>query len=157
MSVPSEDGSVYHDVMLPASRLALVIPCVLALLACGGDDEGTGGGTSSGGGTGAAGGAGGAAAGGMGGAGGQSCDALSCSDCSTCATADDCMAEDAACNAVTACNAYGSCYDACNDAACVTQCATDHPDGVMPYEALISCLCGVCTTSCSINPLCMSM
>jgi hypothetical protein len=150
--------------MLKIAVVSSLLAGVLSLtVACGDDGDGSGGsgGTTSTGGTTSQGGTGGTAtgttdggggAGGIGGAG--TCDDLLCNECSDCAVADLCMAEDSACDGNAECGAYGVCLAGCGDAACFMQCAMMHPDGVAEFDALIACICGTCSTSCSANPLC---
>lgn len=80
----------------------------------------------------------------------SSCDSLaSCDLCSECAVAKSCASAQAACDASEECGPYGDCMQLCaGDAVCAFGCEFLYPDGGALSDALKSCLCGQCSSTC---------
>jgi hypothetical protein len=122
---------------------------VAALAACtirpkGSDDDGRGG-------------AGGEAGGGGGEAPGECAGKVVCDDCRSCATAGPCASELAACNQNSACVAINQCLALCGGITteCLELCASQNPDGVSLYDALLGCVdCDACLTPCGTAATC---
>lgn len=111
---------------------------------------------------------GGGGAGGSGGAGGEgglgvfttststgACDGTGeCGDsakgCMQCALQGPCAMEYQACGANSECVAFSDCLAMCMNAACMDQCAADHPAGVALYNEVTTCVvCGACYADCN--------
>jgi hypothetical protein len=136
-----------------AMRLPFIL-CLLATVACGGDDPSFGGG----GGTASTGGSGGTASGtatgsGAGGAGGQGGGAA-CIDfgepCSACELAA-CSDRYCACYDNLDCGLYASCAVECaqNDTACLQACNSAYPNGISDAVLLNDCAATSCPSECA--------
>jgi hypothetical protein len=82
--------------------------------------------------------------------GGGTCDSSGdCQTCGDCAVAGVCAPEMNACNVDQDCVALVDCLSTCQDQTCADACATQYPDGMSDYTAVITrVLCQACTASC---------
>jgi hypothetical protein len=70
--------------------------------------------------------------------------------CTECIT-DECAAETGRCVANAACQSLASCYDACTDEDCATECDQTYPAGVTDWYALVTCSAQSCADPCEIE------
>jgi hypothetical protein len=133
------------------ARTIVVLMASLALVACSDDEPvDTGSSSSSSGATGSSSSASSS--------GGTSCDSEpDCPGCQACAydTGGDCKAVADACTANGDCGMLSDCMVMCvggDDTkfdGCLMQCNTDHPNGESDYAAVLSCVEGACSQSCT--------
>ena len=83
-----------------------------------------------------------------GGAGGSNGGGLFSPACIACASSN-CSGQKDACENDAQCNAILSCYAACSDAACESQCVNNNPNGQTDFSAYLGCLKSSCSFQCS--------
>jgi hypothetical protein len=129
---------------VPLAALAAALLAACTIRPKGSDDDGGGG-------------SGGEAGGGGGGAPGECAGKVVCDDCRSCAIAGPCAAALAACNQSSSCIAIDQCLGVCGGvtADCLELCASQNPDGVSVYDALLGCVdCGECLDPCGTAVTC---
>lgn len=80
-----------------------------------------------------------------------------CDDCRSCALAGPCADALAACNQSSACVALDQCLGLCGGltAECLELCASQNPNGVSLYDALLGCVdCTECLDPCGTAVTC---
>ena len=84
---------------------------------------------------------------GRGGAGGSA----GSDECEECITQTECGTEWDRCEANSACRSLPSCYEACEDAACISECDADFPAGVTDWYAVVTCSALKCAEPCELG------
>ena len=69
--------------------------------------------------------------------------------CDSC-IASNCAAQKSTCATGSECDKYTQCLGACQDAACIAKCGTDHAQGQTDATALGTCTTSACATPCGL-------